>query len=245
MAVEPDLEQCCGSRTGRKRAIEVPEQGECTAVDFLSWRHAAEGGRDRPCRQRNVVPLQRKRVSNPMLGLAGEHLADSVLPPWCGPFKADSNFIDRIIGGKGECVGRRNEPPWRIELHGQGIHVVEVVPLVAAVARNGQQPIVIAPPRQEASRLVADVPIDVGVYLVLARGAPPIQGSDECIPILGAHVVDAAEIRSHALMEPGGANGPEAARLRLLVNHRPVARETQVHRYRLGIADRNLLTNHV
>ena len=58
------------------------------------------------------------------------------------------------------------------------VRVEEAVPLVAPVARHGQQPVPVAADRREAARLPADVAGRVGVDLVLAGRAPAAQAAE-------------------------------------------------------------------
>src|SRR4029453_16121982 len=82
--------------------------------------------------------------------------------------------------------------------------------------------------RGQPARLPADVAGGVGVELVLGRRAPAVHRGQELVPVGRPHVVHAPQVRGHARLQPGGADGEGGVPLGVLVDDRAVAGVVQL-----------------
>ncbi|MDH6593746.1 hypothetical protein M2165_003635 [Variovorax sp. TBS-050B] len=133
-------------------------------------------------------------------------------------------------------VGGHDVAARRVELERQLVAVAEARPFVAPVARHRHQPVPVGADRREAARNPADVAAGVRIDLVLARRAPAVHGGAELVPVARAHVVHRSEIRRHAGLEPGRAQGPGALPAGFGHQHRAVPREAVDQLARRGLA---------
>ena len=188
-----------------------------------------------------MVDLQAARIPDGAAALAAQDPLDPHQAEGRGPLEAQLPASVRVPGGKVPRV-RRGEPALaRLEAHRQVFRVQEAVPLVAPVARHGQQPVPVRPPRREAAGLPADPPGAIGVDLVLARRPPAPDSPAEPGPAVRAHVGDAREVGRGAGLEPDRAHGERGAPAHVLGDDRPMTREAERHRRGRGAPDGDLL----
>ena len=160
------------------------------------------------------------------------------------PLEPQPSLPVRVVDRDVHLVGRRDEPLGRIGGDREVLAVPEAVPLVPAVARDGQQAVPVRPPRREPARHPADVALRVRVDLVERGRAPALEGLLEGGEVPGAQVVDRAEVRRHPGLEPGRAHRVGAPLLPVHVDDRAVAREGEVDRRRRRPPHLDLLVDH-
>src|SRR5690606_10932356 len=121
------------------------------------------------------------------------------------PVVADRSFLVRVVGGQVHLVRGGEPAAFGVAGRRQLVDVVEAGPLIPAVARHGQRAVPVRPDRHQAGGPPPDGAVGSGVDLVLAGRSPSVHRVDELLGGVRAHVVHAAEVRSGAGFQPGGA----------------------------------------
>ena len=181
----------------------------------------------------NIVSLQGQGIFQRVGFGAAQRLHQAPLPPRRRPLEPHPTLGDGVARRQRVGVRRGDEAARRVVFLRQRIHVEEPAPFVAAVARHRQQAIVGVAAWEQPGRLVADVAVDVRIHLILGGCAPAVQRGAELTPVLGAHVLHAAEVGRHAGFQPAGAHGVDA--LVVPMDDRPVVGELQGGRHRFAI----------
>ena len=135
-----------------------------------------------------------------------EHFGDARPAIRIGPHEADRIHV-RVVERNEIVVRGRDESFRRIERVRLLLDRQIARPLVAAVARHGDEPAPVRANRRDADRLPADVPELVGPDHVLAGDVAERARVAELFPRLRLVHAQAGEIRRAARLEPRRADG--------------------------------------
>ncbi len=150
------------------------------------------------------------------------------MPRRVGPLEAELALERGVIVRDVVGVGRPDESLRRVVKRGQLVAAPDTRPLESPIARNREQSVPVGSLRRETGCRPADVALRVGVHLVQRRRAPAHERGLERLEVLGAHVIERAEVRAHAGLEPTGSHGEGASLLLVEMDDGAVAREDEL-----------------
>ena len=195
-------------------------------------------------RDGQVIGLQTHHVGDRQLPTGAEHFGDPRPAIWIRPDKPHRVHVR--IPERDQIVVRRHDESLggieRVRLLGDR----EIAgPLVATIARHGDESAPVRANRRDADGLPADVSRAVCPHHVLARDEAEAARVTKLLPRRRLIHAQAREVGRRSRLEPGRAHRVRDVMRRVLVHHRSVPRVLELHRHAGRPLHRNRLAHDV